>query len=406
MASSSMSVSRASKTGQAGQAKLFHDVGVSGSTKLRFRISPTNYSFANTLRRVILAEVETVGFRADILSDGSTSDVKILKNTTPMSNEMLAHRIGLIPIVFPDPMSWKPELYEFRLKMKNESPVAVDVLVSDIEVNRITDDGPVKVPNTEFFFPDPISKSTALLAVLKGRLGQQDPEEIEFTARATVGVGRENARFIPVSQCSYKYTLDTNEEKQKQFFIKWLRDYKKVDYLEIEADTVRLGEFEREFKTMEVNRCYLQDENSEPYSFDFEIETMRTLDSRYIVRRAIDVIQEKLIKYASIDSGSLPTNMRLQPSAKKMKGFDVIFENEDHTLGNVLQTWMDATQVNKKIITYVGYQIPHPLKDEMMMSIGVEDGNESSVRTAISMAAREAAAMFRRWASEWAAAIS
>ena len=87
---------------------------------------------------------------------------------------------------------------------------------------------------------------------------------------------------------------------------------------------------------------------------------------------------------------------------KKMKGFDVVFENEDHTLGSVLQTWMDATQVDAKMITFVGYDIPHPLKDEMMMSIGVEDGNELTARAAISNASREIVAMFRKWASEWA----
>jgi DNA-directed RNA polymerase subunit L len=383
-------------------AKLFQKVQVAGKTKLRFRLSPTEYPYANTLRRVILAEVETVGFRADILTDGSTSDIKITKNTTPMSNEMLAHRIGLLPIFVDAPMSWKPEEYTFSLNVKNESPVTIDVNAADIEVFQNTDDGPVKVPNVNFFHPDPVTRSTALIAVLKGKIGQQDAEEFAFTAKATVGIGRENARFIPVSQCSYKYTLNEDPDQQKEYFMKWLMDYKKVNFAELETDDIRRGEFEREFKTMEIARCYMKNADGEPNSFDFEIETMGPLTLKYIVARALDVIQEKLVKYTSLDTGSLPTNMRIGPSLKKMKGFDVVFENEDHTLGNMLQSWMDATQIDTRLITYVGYEIPHPLKDEMMMSVGVEDGNETTVRSAISQAAKELAGMFRSWAVEWA----
>jgi DNA-directed RNA polymerase subunit L/DNA-directed RNA polymerase alpha subunit len=376
--------------------------------RIRFTLAPTGFPYANTLRRVILAEVESIGFRADILPDGSTSDVKILKNTTPMSNEMLAHRIGLLPIYVQNPLNWKPEDYTFRLNIKNETTNLLDITASDIEVFQMTgsseNEQGTRVPNTQFFRPDPITRSTPLLAVLKGKVGQQEAEEIAFTARATIGIGRENARFIPVSQCSYRYTLDENPEKQKQYFIKWLQDYKKVSFAEIETDDVRRQAFEREFKTMEIARCFLQDEKGEPYSFDFEIKTVGPLSPVYCVARALDVLQEKLIKYASIDSGSLPTNLHVKPSAKKMKGYDFLFEAEDHTLGNLLQSWMEAKQIDSGLITYVGYAIPHPLKDEMLLSVGVEDGAETTARAAVAQAARETAAMFRNWAASWAAA--
>jgi DNA-directed RNA polymerase alpha subunit len=68
---------------------------------LKFTMSPVVVTYANTLRRAVQTEVEVLGFRADMLEDGSTADVKILKNTTPMSNEMLADRVGLLPIQMP-----------------------------------------------------------------------------------------------------------------------------------------------------------------------------------------------------------------------------------------------------------------------------------------------------------------
>jgi DNA-directed RNA polymerase alpha subunit len=68
-----------------------------------------------------------------MLEDGSTSDVKVFKNTTPMSNEMLAHRIGLIP-VHANPSTWDPEKYVFKCDVKNNSLDFLDVKVSDIDV--------------------------------------------------------------------------------------------------------------------------------------------------------------------------------------------------------------------------------------------------------------------------------
>ena len=87
---------------------------------LKFQIVNTHVSYVNTLRRVGISEVKSVGFRAEILKDGSTSDVKIESNTTPMSNEMLAHRIGLIP-VHANPSTWDPEKYVFKCDIKNNS---------------------------------------------------------------------------------------------------------------------------------------------------------------------------------------------------------------------------------------------------------------------------------------------
>ena len=39
----------------------------------KFTLTPTLVSYANTLRRLILTGVETVGFRADMTSTGSTT---------------------------------------------------------------------------------------------------------------------------------------------------------------------------------------------------------------------------------------------------------------------------------------------------------------------------------------------
>lgn len=384
---------------------VFSNFNQSTRNILQFQLAPTDVAYANALRRVIMTEVETVAFRSEILENGSTSGIKILKNSTPMSNEMLAHRIGLIPIHVSNPLEWDSESHVFKMNIVNESADLMDVVAADINVLRVREEGeePLAVPSVEFFHPDTHSKDTALIAVLKGHIGTQEPEALSFEATATIGIGRENAQFIPVSQCAYKYTPDTNPDRVREHFEAWLTTHKKVSAEELAQNPTKKQEFEREFKTMEIARCYQINERGEPNSFDYVVESVGVLDPVYIVSRALQVLQEKATFYASADTGDLPLNVQTRPADARMKGFDFVFQGEDHTLGNILQTWMDANLMDTNEITYVGYKVPHPLKDEMVLRVGVDDGKEHTARVALVKAARGLAALFKSWAANWAA---
>jgi DNA-directed RNA polymerase subunit L len=388
-----------------GPMNVFKNILQPSRNTLKFRLAPTDVAYANALRRVVLTEVECVAFRSEILEDGTTSGIKILKNSTPMSNEMLAHRIGLIPIHVANPLEWDSESHTFKLNVTNDSPDSIDVVASDIKVLRVREPGEefAPVPSVEFFHPDPYSKETVLIAVLKGHMATQDPEVLSFEATATLGTGRENAQFIPVSQCSYAYTPDTNPERVREHFEAWLSSHKKISAEELAQNHTKKEELEREFKTMEIARCFVINEQGEPNSFDFVLESVGVLDPVYIVARAIQVLQEKVTFYASVDTGDLPLNVQIRPADAKMKGFDFVFQGEDHTLGNILQTWMDANLMDTNEITYVGYKVPHPLKDEMVLRVGVEDGKEHTARTALMKATRGLATLFKSWGADWAA---
>ena len=385
---------------------VFKDLKRDTPNTIKFRLEPTQVSYANTLRRSMITDVETVGFKSDITDTGTTSDIIITKNSTPMSNEMLAHRIGLIPLHIERPTEWNPSEYTFKLNVVNDSTIPLDVVAADIQVykNRGPEEDPLLVPSVKFFHPDPVTRDTALLAVLKGRVGTQEPEALSFEAVATVGTGRQNAQFMPVtSRCAYGYTRDDSEERKKELFTTWLVNHKKVNATELESNSTRKGELEREFATMEIQRCYKMDERGEPYSFDFIVESVGVLDPVYIVHRAIEVLQKKLLVYASIDSGDLPESLKIRPADARMKGFDFIFQQEDHTLGNLLSTWMEQNEYDAGEITFVGYKVPHPLRDEMLLRVGVESGKDVDARAAVAKAARACAQMFTDWLSQWTA---
>ena len=365
---------------------------------LSFTMSPTHVTYANTLRRAVQTEVSILGFRSDITETGSTSDVKVLKNTTPISNEMLADRIGLLPLwydtITTTEASWDKEKILFKLHVKNETDQVRLVTAADFECLERVPEGeePRRIPNTKFFHPDPITTETPLIIVLKPQLEGQDPEEVHLEAYASFGKGREHTRFNPASVCAYKYTLDDSPDKIKALWLAWLRDQKKVDLADLEKQPDRKTLLEREFRSLEIYRCFKQDGNGEPNSYDFTVETVGPLQVQETIYSALISVAALVEKYG----GDLPETVDIRPADwASPVGFDLWFTNEDHTLGNLLQTWIADHSAD----VYAGYKVPHPLRPEMVLRLGVKE--ESDARDLVAEAAMGIADMFRTWAEQW-----
>jgi len=451
-----------------------------------FTLNNSHVTYANTLRRLILTGVETVAFRADMTSSGTTTDVLVSANTTPMTNEMLAHRIGLLPLNVKDPLKWNPDRYVFRLEGNAKKDSIVDLCAGDFKIfDRSAKRGGAQlqggtqlqggagsnsenssseeslnttnstelsslsslntsasgssseatsassaseassatsassvaslknasaetldasvVPTSLFFPPHPVTGDTCLIATFPAGSGQK----IDLVAKATIGTGRENARFMPVSQCSYEYTRDTDPDRQQELFEKWLLDAKKVVYSPEEADSDKIKALRREYNTMEVARCFLRNETTgEPYSFDFTVESIGILNVPYIVKRACEVGRNMVGRYVNVEKGKLPDELTVEPAEGRIIGFDFLFRGHDHTLGNLLQTYLVEHHVdgtaNPKI-TFAGYKVPHPLRDEMVLRIGVEDGQEATARLALAMACRGCVNIFDEMLRSWIA---
>jgi len=94
----------------------------------------------------------------------------------------------------------------------------------------------------------------------------------------------------------------------------------------------------------------------------------------------------------------------------RMNGVDVIFENQDHTLGNLLQViitdlYLSEAQSPDTHVNYVGYKVPHPLHKYMSLRIGfIKDtaDMEGLARAVVMRAATEAKIIFEKLAEAWA----
>ena len=414
------------------QFQNLHEVD---SRTLAFTLTPAHVTYANTLRRLMLTGVETIAFRADMTSTGSTTDVFVKRNDTPMTNEMLADRIGLLPIHVTEPLAWNPDKYIFKLHVTSDKDNMKYVKAGDFKViekvpmtggansnnefnlnndeekegdkevnkNAAAAQENEKTVSTDLFFPpNPITGDTCLIATLQPGSGPTE-QVIELTAKATKGTGREHARFSPVSQCSYEYTQDNDEARIEEMFTNWLRVAKKVS-ADMEKDSDRYLALRREFNTMQIKRCYKRNDKGEPDSFDFTVETAGVLPVRYIVERACEVGENMCSRYVNLAKGELPKEITLSPADARVVGYDFLIRGHDHTLGNLLQTWLVENHIEgaaEPKITYAGYKVPHPLRDEMVLRIGVEDGKEETARMAFAEAAKGCVDMFQKMRNAW-----
>ena len=372
---------------------------------IQFQLAPTHVSYANTLRRLCMTSVETVGFRADIQDNGSTTDVEILANSTPMTNEMLAHRVGLLHIHVKDPLKWNSDDVTFILDKTNTTDHAIDVTASDFLIVKKGADGMDMQPESaaQFFPPNPTTGDTALLAVLKPLVPGGKPEEIRIKAKATVGSGRDDPRFIPTCQCAYAYTRDSSPEAVKKVFDAWVERSKKLNPASLETEPEKKGILMKEFNTLEINRCFLKDEQGEPYSFDFTVESVGVLSPEYIVLRACEAGAKLCERFAN---DSLPNDVIVQVADCRLRAIDFFFQKQDYTLGNLIQAWLDQHMVGQGDITFAGCDIPHPLRDEMVLRIGVAGDNpEATARSALKQAMTACQAMFTAWRDQWSSIV-
>lgn len=178
--------------------------------------------FANALRRVMISEVPTMAIE----------DVYIRNNTSILPDEMLAHRLGLIPIKA-DPRLFverkegeytDKDTIVFNLKVKCEAiPNAKEDFPEDKKYtkSKVTSGDLVWEPQGEqedIYVDNPIKPVYDDILIAKLRPGQ----EIDVVCYCEKNVGKEHAKWSPVSTSTYrlmpeiKIEGDMDEEMSKQ----------------------------------------------------------------------------------------------------------------------------------------------------------------------------------------------
>jgi len=333
---------------------------------LRFEVAGCNTAFINAIRRTILSDVETVSFDID---EYQNSDLKVIKNSSSIHNEFLLHRLGLIPVNVEDVDDFNPDNYKFVLKKQNNTNKLINVTSKDFKVTNL--ETGVDEDVSLFFPANDITKDNILIITLKNN-PTGEGEEIHVEGTCSKGTGRKNSRFSPVS-CII-FVNKRNDERAQQAF------QEHISQLETKPSADELKILAKRFDIEEGDRYFYVDENGDPNRFEFTIETVGVISPGNIFKRACKKLAQKLNQFnrnLDLALDSKESNIEIRESGGVMSGFDITIKNENHTLGFLLQTYIN--KLNEGV--FVGYMNPHPLQNEIIIRVNFNDNDINTVKS-------------------------
>jgi DNA-directed RNA polymerase subunit D len=163
---------------------------------MRFIVRGVNIPFVNALRRIMLTEVPAMAI----------DEIIILENSSILNDEILAHRMGLIPL--------KTDLDSYNLpeECKCGSELGCNLCRANLTLEaEVTDktrtvySGELKPENPDIA---PVSDKIPLVKLA--------PEQrLKLEAYARLGKGKKHAKWQPVSMCTYMYLPEVKIDSER-----------------------------------------------------------------------------------------------------------------------------------------------------------------------------------------------
>ncbi|MCS7123398.1 MAG: DNA-directed RNA polymerase subunit D [Candidatus Aenigmarchaeota archaeon] len=164
-----------------------------------FLIENINYSFANGLRRIFMNRVPTLAIEY----------VDFIENDSVISDEVLAHRLGLIPLTFGE------KLFVTRDECKCNGKGCSNCQV-ELKMNKV---GPCTVYSGDLISSEP-SVKPVYDNIIICRLGSG--MKLEFLAYASLGIGEKHPKW-QASLTTYVNLVKNAENKKTKKC--WTQDY-------------------------------------------------------------------------------------------------------------------------------------------------------------------------------------
>ncbi len=153
---------------------------------MRLLIRGADVSFVNALRRTVLAEVPCMAI----------DEVVIIENSSILQDEIIAHRLGLIPL--------KTDLDSYNLpeECSCESEFGCNLCRVSLTLDAEAKEG-TRISYSEELISEnpeitPVSDKIPIVKLAK-------EQELKLEAYARLGKGKNHAKWQPVSMCAYKY---------------------------------------------------------------------------------------------------------------------------------------------------------------------------------------------------------
>lgn len=280
-------------------------------------------SFMNAVRRTLLAGIPTVVIR----------DVEILENTSQMPHEMLKHRFEMLPVnVSPEDTA---TIRDAKIELR---------ILADTKDRLLTTDDFVVESGRETILMRDRDMDTPLV-FLRLRKG----EVVHIKGRLAV----ENKNVSQVCTATTRWKVDPE-----------LAKIDKKKYVEDGGDP-------RAFDNFYIQRSFSRDDRGRPNWFDLSVESVGVMKSRDILKYAISILRKQLDDYMK---DALENIRREQEEGS----YTIILEQGGHTLGALLQEVIYSDQN----VGFVSYDIPHPLRNTMILRFHTKKSPEGVLRSA------------------------
>lgn len=244
--------------------------------------------FLNALRRIALAEVPVLAI----------DDVIILENTSPVYDEIIAHRLGLIPLNTPIDKYPLPE--DCDCGSPSGCPKCRVMMVLDAAAG----DEARTVFSGELLSPeDPeVKPVSAAIPIVKLAPGQK----VKIEAYARMGRGWEHAKWQAANVSVLKPHPQV-EAKVKKVGPEaaGIEEVCPVDILRVEAGSLKVTDEAKCTLCMECVKAYpdVIDVREKQGSFFLEIESAGAMSAQAILAKALQILQSQLSDLGAKVSG-------------------------------------------------------------------------------------------------------
>ena len=317
----------------------------------RFTLKGIDVSIANSIRRTILNDIPTMVFEP--------AKTRIEINTGRLHNEILKHRLACIPIHMKDHETLLDK-YQLVVDVKNETEDILFVTTENFAIqNKENNHFLTKEEQHRIFPPNRLTHYFIDFARLRPKIGDIVGEHLKLAADFSVKTAKDDAAYNVVSKCSYANSPDHTK-------IGELKDALEARLKSEELSNTEIDFHLKNFLLLDAKRSFVNN------SFDFVIKTIGVYDNRELVKKACVVLQNKCIQLIdAVDSDTVP----IYPSEVAFENaYDVKLENEDYTLGNVLEYILyEKYFQGEKTMTFCGFKKFHPHDTHSVIRVAYAD---------------------------------
>jgi DNA-directed RNA polymerase subunit L len=162
---------------------------------------------------------------------------------------------------------------------------------------------------------------------------------------------------------------------------KWAKENMATEEIEFQAKNFMLLDAERQFI---------------PDSFDYAIKTVGPLKNETIVKKGCQILQNKFADFSTALKSDQIQILRSETTIDHC--YDVTLENEDYTVGKVLEYILyEKYFSDEKIFSFCGFKKIHPHNNESIIRIAYKENiDKALIREHLNIAAVTAGEVFQK----------